>query len=154
MLSFWCWNRLSYGPKSTCRTGMKVNMLKNKKSLCISVVLITTFAFTCYAQEKVLSVAIRDAPEGISKTFLVACQSRCKDVNATIKVDSGDPDLYASEIWPQKDYTSKCIWMIWINCWKSPPAGWSVNKVVLQIFPLTVTTSEHGRSVTVSRLSL
>ena len=54
----------------------------------------------CFGQEKKLSLNIGDAPAGASTTFLVTCEEKCKDVNATIEVDSGDPDLYASEEQP------------------------------------------------------
>ena len=68
-----------------------------KKSICIFVLSITTFVIGCHGNDKVLSVDIGHAPKSATKTFLVNCKGRCKDINATAKVDAGDPDIFASE---------------------------------------------------------
>ena len=65
-----------------------------------------------------LSKDIGDALRGVTKTFNITCNNRCKDITVTIKVDSGDPDLYASEEQPPK------IGMTWhmrafFDCWVS-----------------------------------
>ena len=60
-------------------------------------VVIAVFITCGTCQEKSFSRDIGDALEGASKTFLVTCEGLCKDVTATIKVDSGDPDLFARE---------------------------------------------------------
>ena len=47
-----------------------------------------------------LTTYIGDAGKGTTKIFVVKCEGRCKDITATVKVDSGDPDLFASEEQP------------------------------------------------------
>ena len=54
-------------------------------------------ALTC---GQIYSIDIGDAARRDTKTFVVNCEGRCKDIRATIKVDSGDPDLFASEHQP------------------------------------------------------
>ena len=49
---------------------------------------------------QIYSVDIGDAPRSATKTFVVTCEGRCKDITATIKVDTGDPDLFATEHQP------------------------------------------------------
>ena len=55
-----------------------------------------------YGQDITISKDIGDAPRGVTKTFHIKCDNRCKEITATIKVDSGDPDLYAGEDQPPK----------------------------------------------------
>lgn len=56
---------------------------------------------TCgFCQEKSLSRDIGDAARSATKTFVVNCDGQCKDIKATIEVDTGDPDLFASEHQP------------------------------------------------------
>ena len=47
-----------------------------------------------------LTTYIGDAGKGTTKTFLVKCEGKCRDIAATVDVDSGDPDIYASEQQP------------------------------------------------------
>ena len=54
-------------------------------------------ALTC---GQVYSMDIGDALKSATKTFVVNCEGRCEDIRATIMVDTGDPDLYASEHQP------------------------------------------------------
>ena len=75
-------------------------MSMKKKSHCITVIVIATFIISCYGQGRDLSLDIGDAPKSVSKTFVVKCEGRCKDITASIKVDTGDPDLFASEEQP------------------------------------------------------
>ena len=75
-------------------------MLMKNKSHCITLIIITTFIVSCYGQERDLSLGIGDAPKSATKTFVVKCEGRCKDITASIKVDAGDPDLFASEEQP------------------------------------------------------
>ena len=77
-------------------------MPKQDKNNCIFVLSITLFIIGCHGDENVLSMEIADAPELTSKTFLVKCRGRCRDINATVKVDAGDPDIFASENQPPK----------------------------------------------------
>ena len=56
-------------------------------------------ALTC---GKIYSMNIGDALKSATKTFVVNCEGHCKDITATIKVDTGDPDLFASEHQPQQ----------------------------------------------------
>ena len=60
--------------------------------LCITIVVVG-----CSNTDKVLTVDIGDAIESETKTFLVKCKGSCKDINATVKVEAGDPDIFASE---------------------------------------------------------
>ena len=75
-------------------------MPKMKKSFYITLVVITAFVICCFGHEMSLSRDIRDAAKGATNTFVVQCEGRCKDITATVKVDSGDPDLFASEEQP------------------------------------------------------
>ena len=68
-----------------------------KKSFYITLVVITAFVICCFCQEIILSRDIGDAAKSATKTFVVKCEGRCKDITATVEVDSGDPDLFASE---------------------------------------------------------
>ena len=75
-------------------------MSMKNKSHCITVIIIATFIISCSGQRRDLSLDIGDAPESVTKTFVVKCEGHCKDVTASIKVDTGDPDLFASEEQP------------------------------------------------------
>ena len=55
-----------------------------------------------FGQAITLSKDIGDAPRGVTKTFNIKCDNLCKEITASIKVDSGDPDLYAGEDQPPK----------------------------------------------------
>ena len=57
---------------------------------------------SCYSQDVTLSKDIGDAPRGATKTFHIKCDNICKEITATIKADSGDPDLFVSEEQPPK----------------------------------------------------
>ena len=79
---------------------MRMEMSMKKKSLCITVIIIATFTVSCYCQERDLSLHIGDAPTSVTKTFVVKCEGRCNDITASIKVDTGDANLFASEEQP------------------------------------------------------
>ena len=79
---------------------MWIKMPKMNKSFYITLVVIAAFVICCFGQEMSLSRDIGDAAKSAIKTFVVKCEGRCKDITATVKVDSGDPDLFASEEQP------------------------------------------------------
>ena len=68
----------------------------------IFVLCITTVVVGCSGNDNVLTVDVGDATESETKTFLVKCKGSCKDINATVKVEAGDPDIFASEYEPPK----------------------------------------------------
>ena len=68
----------------------------------ISATMLISLIFGCYGQESSFSVDIGDSPGGATKTFRITCLGACRDINATIEVDSGNPDLYAEEGKPPK----------------------------------------------------
>ena len=49
-----------------------------------------------------LTTYIGDAAKSLTKTFLIKCEGKCRNIAATIEVDSGDPDLFAREDHPQQ----------------------------------------------------
>ena len=49
---------------------------------------------------QIYSMDVGDALKSATKTFVVNCEGRCEDIRATIKVDRGDPDIFASEHQP------------------------------------------------------
>ena len=63
----------------------------------ITLVVIAVFITCGICQEKSLSRDIGDALKKATKTFVVNCEGQCKNIKASIEVDTGDPDLFASE---------------------------------------------------------
>ena len=78
------------------RAKMRMNLIS------IFVLCITIVVVGCSDTDKVLTVDIGDAIESETKTFLIKCKGSCKDINATVKVEAGDPDISASEYEPPK----------------------------------------------------
>ena len=72
-------------------------MQKKNKSFFFAALIVATFVIGCDGEDKFLSMDIGDAAENTTKTFLVKCQGQCKNINVTVNVDAGDPDLFVSE---------------------------------------------------------
>ena len=70
--------------------------------ISIFVLCITIIVVGCSGNGKVLTVDIGDAKESETKTFLVKCKGSCKDINATVKVEAGEPNIFASKYQPPK----------------------------------------------------
>ena len=66
----------------------------------ITFVVIAVFITCGICQEKSFSRDIGDALKSSTKTYLVNCEGECRNIKATIEVDTGDPDLFASEHQP------------------------------------------------------
>ena len=66
----------------------------------ITFVVIAVFITCGICQEKHLRRDIGDALKSSTKTYLVNCEGKCRNIKATIEVDTGDPDLFASEHHP------------------------------------------------------
>ena len=66
----------------------------------IAIVVMVMFITCGTCQEKSLSRDIGDALKSSTKTYLVNCEGKCRNIKATIEVDTGDPDLFASEHQP------------------------------------------------------
>ena len=82
--------------------GFLVKMPTRTKQLFVIFLVIATYIKQCHGIGKNTSLTkeIGDAAMHTNKTFVVNCKGSCSDITVNVTVDTGGPNLYASEDQP------------------------------------------------------
>ena len=77
-------------------------MPSTTKHLLVILLIIATYIKQCHGIDKNMSLTkeIGDAAMHTNKTFVINCKGFCSDITVNVTVDTGGPNLYASEDQP------------------------------------------------------